>query len=418
MGKEGNRTMKSKARTEARPGVLEQALALQPEWSEMRHYFHRNPELGLDLPVTTAKVREVLSSYGIPHENLGPAGIRARIGRDGGRRILFRGDMDALPIEEATGLPFASTNPGRMHACGHDLHTTMLLGAAKLLKLREEDLDGEVVLMFQPGEETADGAATMIRAGVLEPAPDRAVAIHVSASEEYPTGVAVLNASRVLASCDRFTVTVIGKGGHGSEPQNCRNPIYGALRIIESLTDLSRFETTPQSPLVLTVCRIEAGTAPNIIPETAIFAGTLRMVDEAARAIVKERMRTIVESVAAAHAMQGRLVFDESIPMVANDPSFTREVHGWLSDGLDGMIVAPLGDYSAMGSDDFALISGSTPSCYLYILSHSPEGRHFTEHNPGVIHDDDAAAYGAAAFAQIALRYLAARSPESEGRQP
>ncbi|HML69059.1 MAG TPA: M20 family metallopeptidase [Clostridia bacterium] len=383
---------------------LTEAFEKRESLISFRRMLHQHPEIGLNLPFTTDAVCAVLSEYGILHQRVA-GGVIANIGKPGGKRILLRGDMDALPIAEKTGLPFASQN-GAMHACGHDLHAAMLLGAAMLLQSHEDALTGEVVLMFQAGEETADGAGSMIAAGVLDPLPDFAAAIHIAGNEAYPTGAISVNTGAVYASRDEIHVCVRGMGGHGAEPHKAKNPIYCALKIIDALTDMMRLEIDAESPSVLTVCKIEGGSAANVIPETCIFSGTLRMTNEGKRAYVLARIREIAAGVAAAYGMRAEVELAGAIPMLVNDAAFAQTVQVWLESGLTGALIAPLGSHFSMGSDDFALISSRVPAVYMYILSQSPEGRHYPEHHEKVEFDDEAVPTGAAVYAEIAYRYL------------
>ena len=213
--------------------LLQEAQAMEQEIIGWRRYFHENPELGLELPKTAAKVQEELKKMGVRFRPCGQSGVLGYIGKEGGKSILLRGDMDALPLTEDTGLPYASQCPGKMHACGHDTHAAMLLGAAKLLKAHEEELQGLVILMFQPGEETLSGARSMIEDGCLEnPKPDHAVAIHI-AGEPYQTGQVKLSRGTIAASSDNYRIILHGKGGHGASPQNSINPIFAAAKIVE-----------------------------------------------------------------------------------------------------------------------------------------------------------------------------------------
>ena len=386
--------------------TLKEAEEMRERLIALRHFFHRNAEIGMDLPVTAKKVKDILSSLNIEYKEILPCGIRAVIGKSGGKSILLRADMDALRIEENTGLEFKSENKGAMHACGHDLHTTMLLGAAMLLKKHEQELGGQVVLMFQPGEEGYNGALHMIAAGVLEPKPDYAVALHIAAFEEYPTGIVAATPGIAFASRDEFNIMLKGKGGHGAEPHKGKNPIYAALKIIESFTDLSKFEVDASIPSVLTVCQIHAGTASNVVPEQCRFNGTLRMVNEDMRSYLLTRMKEIAEGISAAYGMECEFLVGSSQPMLKNDEDFTKKVHSWLNSDLAGAQIAPLGNYLSMGSEDFAFISRQIPSCYLHIISQSPKGKHYPEHNENVVFDDEAVWHGAAVYTQIAVSYF------------
>lgn len=325
--------------------------------------------------------------------------------------------MDALPVDEKTELDFASENPGHMHACGHDLHTAMLLGAASLLKRHEHELDGQVILMFQPGEETADGAKAMLDAGILDPKPDVALAIHIAGFEEHPTGVVAIGLGPVFASRDEFVVSITGKGGHGAEPHDAKNPIYGAVKVIEALTDMMTYEKDASIPGVLTVCQIASGSAANIIPETCSFSGTLRMTDEAKRQSILSRMKTIVDFVCQAYGLEGNLAIRSSLPMLINDDHFSRQLHTWLKDQLQGTVIAPLERYLSMGSDDFALIADRVPSVYLHVISQSPQGRHYPGHHEKVEFDDEAIPFGSAVYATAALNYLSKTQQKEEDQQ-
>lgn len=383
---------------------LAEAFGLRDSLISFRRMLHQHPETGLQLPFTTDAVCAALTERGISHRRV-MGGVIATVGKSYGRRILLRGDMDALPIRERTNLPFTSQN-GAMHACGHDLHASMLLGAAMLLKAHEPELMGEVVLMFQAGEETGDGASSMISSGLLDPAPDFAAAIHIAGNDAYPTGAISVNTGAVYASRDEIAITVRGMGGHGAEPHKAKNPIYCAMKIIDALTDLMRFEINAETPSVLTICQIESGTAANVIPETCRFLGTLRMTNEEKRAYVHTRIREVAAGVAAAYGCVAEEQIIGSIPMLVNDSAFAQTVQAWLESGLSGALIAPLSSHFSMGSDDFALISSKIPSVYMYILSLSPEGRHHPEHHEKVEFDDEAVPTGAAVYTEIAYRYL------------
>jgi amidohydrolase len=386
--------------------LVDEAKKMRQEIIDLRHFFHQNPEIGMNLPVTTDKVKKVLTSLRIDFEEIIGSGIKATIGKKEGKKILLRADMDALPIQEMTDLSYKSLRDGAMHACGHDLHTTMLLGAAMLLKEKEHCLDGEVILMFQPGEEGYNGALHMIEAGLLEPKPDYAIAIHIVAFDQYETGIVILSTGVTHASCDHFTVQISGKGGHGSEPHKCRNPIYAAIKMIEGITDLSRHEVDSKSPVVLTVCQINAGTASNIIPENCSFKGTLRTVDDKDRQQILKRMDEVVEGISKAYDLRSSISLQNSMSVVKNNDGFVKQVFSWLEESDSGLQLAPLDNYMGMGSEDFSFISQKVPSCYIHVMSKSPEGKHYPEHNENVVFDDESVFYGVATYTKIALSYL------------
>ncbi len=384
--------------------LLKELQEFENEIVQIQQHLHQHPEIGLHLPKTAEKLKQVLTSYDIEYKEVTEYGLKATLGKKNGKRILLRADMDALPIKEKTGLSYASQNDGVMHACGHDFHMTMLLGAAKILKKHEKNLNGEVVLMFQPGEEGYNGAQEMIDAGILDPTPDHAVALHIAATDIYPTGIVATMPGVSFAAKQQFEIVLHGSGGHGAEPHNAINPINGALKIIEALKDMAFYEIDAKIPAVLSIGKLHAGTAANIIPESCVIEGTLRVAKDSDSTDMADRIRELVAGIAKAYKLESTLTLKE-LPALVNDHEFTEKVHTWLSD-LEGVQVAPFGDYLAMGSEDFSLIAQKVPSCYLFVLSKSPEGKHYPEHNPHVIFDSKALVYGAAAYAQIAFRYL------------
>lgn len=281
--------------------LLEDARSLSGDIADLRHRLHREPELGLDLPRTQEKVLQALD--GRPYEiTLGTdtTSVTAVL-RGGARRaaagdapvVLLRGDMDALPVQEATGVPFSSEVDGAMHACGHDLHTAMLAGAAALLAERRSELPGDVVLMFQPGEEGHDGAGVMIREGVLDAAgrkPDAAYGIHV-VSSLLPTGILASRGGPLMSASDGLLVTVRGAGGHGSSPHSAKDPVTVAAEIVTQLQVMVTRQFDMFDPVVLSVGVLRAGTQRNIIPETARIEATVRTYSAASRDRMTEALR-------------------------------------------------------------------------------------------------------------------------------
>ena len=261
--------------------VRDEAARISGEITELRHAIHREPEIGLDLPKTQAKVLAALD--GLPLEistGQGLSSVTAVLRGRPGPVVLLRGDMDALPVTEETDLPYASVIPGAMHACGHDLHTAMLAGAARLLSARQAELDGTVVFMFQPGEEGYAGARQMIEEGVLEAAGRRPVAaygLHVS-SQRLPCGTFSTRPGAMLAAADQITVTVQGRGGHASTPHRAADPIPVACEMVTALQTLVTRKFDVFDPVVITVGSFHAGTADNVIPDDARFWATARSV--------------------------------------------------------------------------------------------------------------------------------------------
>ena len=276
----------------------ERALRERDELICNRHYLHANAETGLHLPRTKAFIKQKLKDYGLEPQDCGE-GITAMLG-SGGKVLLLRADMDALPMKEESGLDFACSE-GCAHTCGHDLHAAMLLTAAKLLKESESQLQGRVKLMFQPAEETFEGAANMVRHGILEnPQVDAALGFHVAAGK-MPTGIFMYNADgAMMFSSDGFRIHVKGRGSHGAYPQHAIDPINIACHTHISLQELIARESDPEQACILTVGQIQAGTAQNIIPETAMLAGTIRTDQKEARAHLRRRLEEVAKGTAAA----------------------------------------------------------------------------------------------------------------------
>lgn len=385
--------------------LYQEALDIFPKLIGWRRQIHQYAEIGRNLPKTVQTVCDALSEIGIDaHVNIG-SGVVAVIGQEGDRRILLRADMDALPMQEESGLPFAAAG-NAAHTCGHDMHTAMLLGAAALLKEHESELAGCAVLMFQSDEEGLTGAWNMIEAGVLEPPPDYAVAMHVDPIGAS-TGQVILKHGALMASCDRFTVTVTGKGGHGAYPDRAVNPIMAANHMVGALTDLGCYEISAMLPSALTVCFFNAGETHNVIPSFCRFGGTLRMLDEEKRAETLKRMKQIVGDIASAYRCKSVFAVESSVPMVRNDDDLVDELYTVLKDAFGEEHILSPRTLTSLGSEDFAHISQRIPSCYLSIGSSPAKcGRSYPLHHPDVVFDEDLIPLGAAVFAQIALYYL------------
>lgn len=384
--------------------LYDEALLITDDIVSWRRYFHKNAEVGLHLPRTSSKVKDLLTALGVQHRNCGESGVIGTIGPGGARSILLRADMDALPMREESGLPFASEGKAA-HTCGHDMHTSMLLGAAALLKRNEAKLSGRVILMFQPDEEGLSGSEAMIDDGLLKETPERAVAMHVTTSNAE-TGQILLRYDTIMASCDRFAVTIRGKGGHGSRPDNAVNPIYAATKVIDAFTDICRYEINPSSPSALTVCMFNAGDAPNVIPDECQFKGTLRTLDAQERKRTLERMKQMASGLAAAYRCEAALVIENSVPPVKNYNPFVDEIHHWLTEAFGSEHILPIGRSASMGSEDFARISERIPSCYLSIGSSTVTQERYPTHHPKVVFDEGLLPLGAAVYAQTAISYL------------
>lgn len=338
----------------------------------LRRAIHAEPELGLDLPRTTAKVRAALA--GLPLEiREGPStsGLMAILrGPANGRTVLLRGDMDALPLNEDTGLDFASLNPGAMHACGHDTHVAMLAGAARALCDRRERLTGTVMFMFQPGEEGWHGARHMIADGLLDPAPDAAFALHISPN--MPGGVFAGRTGPLLASSDKIRIKVRGSGGHASMPQDALDPIPILCEIVTALQAMVTRRISVFDPAVITIARIEAGTTDNVIPEDGRLWGTLRTLSERTRATAQAGIRRVAEHVAAAHGAVAEVEIDAGFPVTVCDGRVTdlarRAAETLFGEGAWMTMPTPM-----MGAEDFSYVLHRSPGAMAF-LGAAPEG--------------------------------------------
>ena len=392
--------------------IIQQADALYEELVSHRRRLHACAETGFDLQHTRDYVREQLAKMGYSPREFGRCGIVADIGI-GKKTILLRADMDALPIREETGLNYASTN-GNMHACGHDMHTAMLLGAAKLLKAHEKDLKGRVRLLFQPAEEIFEGARDMIARGALD-GVDAAMMIHVTVGAPLPTGTAIISSPGVSApAADYFTIEVRGRGCHGSAPQDGVDAITAAAHILIALQELQARELGIGDKTVLTIGTIQGGTAPNAIAGTVTMGGTLRTLDEHLRTRIKTRMAEISRGIAAAFRAEAEVRFGSGCPSLKNDPAISENVTKYLKDLLGNPCayttreLNPDGGPSAGGSEDFAYISRKIPAVMVALAAGNPsKGYTWPLHHPKVRFDEEALPTGAAIHAYCALKWLA-----------
>ena len=396
--------------------LLAEAEALQPQLQKWRRTIHRNPEIGFDLPETRALVKQALTEMGYQPQDCGKAGILALAGgKRPGRTILLRGDMDALPIFEESGEVFASEIPGRMHGCGHDMHTAMMLGAAQLLKAHEDELEGTVKLEFQPAEEIFQGSPDMLAHGLLEdPHVDAAVMFHVLGGMPLPLGeVLVPGGGITMASCEQYHIVVHGKGGHGSMPENCIDPITAAAHIHIALQEINARELSQNDFGVLTTGRFAAGAASNVIPDTAEMWGTIRTTDPENKsgALIKQRMTEIAQGVAAAFRCTAEVTFSDFCPCMVVDETLSKDAFGYLSEMLGQGVMdmtALTGGKPGGGSEDFAFVSHEVPTVSLFLACGGPaQGCRYSQHHPKVRFDDSVLYKGSAAYGYVAMRWLA-----------
>ena len=396
--------------------LLAEAEALQPQLQKWRRTIHRNPEIGFDLPKTRALVKQALTEMGYQPQDCGKAGILALAGgKRPGKTILLRGDMDALPIFEESGEVFASEVPGRMHGCGHDMHTAMMLGAARLLKAHEDELEGTVKLEFQPAEEIFQGSPDMLAHGLLEdPHVDAAVMFHVLGGMPLPLGeVLVPGGGITMASCEQYHIVVHGKGGHGSMPENCIDPITAAAHIHIALQEINARELSQNDFGVLTTGRFAAGAASNVIPDTAEMWGTIRTTDPENKsgALIKQRMTEIAQGVAAAFRCTAEVTFSDFCPCMVVDETLSKDAFGYLSEMLGQGVMdmtSLTGGKPGGGSEDFAFVSHEVPTVSLFLACGGPaQGCRYSQHHPKVRFDDSVLYKGSAAYGYVAMRWLA-----------
>lgn len=387
------------------PDLLAEAEALLDGAVDLRRRIHATPELGLDLPRTQEAVLDALDGLDL-ELSTGRATTSVVAVLEGDRpgpTTLLRGDMDALAMPEDTGLPFASTVEGAMHACGHDGHVAMLVGAARLLSARRDRLAGRVVFMFQPGEEGGGGAQVMLDEGLLRDHPvDRAFAIHLTPS--LPSGLVACRSGTMLASADEWRVTITGEGGHASMPHEAVDPVPVACEIVTALQAMVTRRVAAFDPAVLTVTRIEAGTTFNVIPESVVCEGTIRAVSDTARQLVVEGLERVATHVAGAHSCRATVeLLPGGYPVTVNDEGAARrtlEVAGTLL----GSERATLMPTPVMGAEDWSYVLQLVPGSMAF-LGAAPPGvaRPAPNHSNRMVIDEQAMVKGIALHAAMAL---------------
>ncbi len=400
--------------------VRADAEAIAADLAGLRHLIHREPEIGLNLPQTQQKVLAALD--GLPLElTLGRALSSVTAVLRGGRpgpAVLLRGDMDALPITERTGLDYASAVTGVMHACGHDLHTAMLAGAARILSARQRELPGNVIFMFQPGEEGHAGARYMISEGVLDAAGDRPVAayaVHV-ASGQYDHGRFATRPGPMMAAADVLDVTVRGHGGHASQPHLSADPIPAACEMVTALQTLVTRRFDVFDPVVITVGSFHAGTTDNVIPDEAHFLATVRSFSVAARERVRAESVRLITGIARGYGLQASVDYLDWYPVTVNDAA-EAAFAGQAVTGLFGAGRLQAQDHPMPGAEDFSFVLEEVPGAFI-MLGACPAGTDPasapSNHAADAVFDDAVLADGTALLAELALRRLAAESQASQ----
>ena len=386
---------------------LESARAMKDELVKIRRDIHQNPEVGDHLPQTTKYVMERLKEFGYEPKEICDSGIVALVGNSNSNKtFMLRADMDALPIEEQTDYSFKATN-GNMHACGHDMHTTMLLGAAKLLKQHESELEGTVKLIFQPNEEGFKGAKLMLKSGVLEnPKVDAAMALHVHSGTPSNTVLCGLGTS--IAGCTIFRITVKGVGCHGAMPETGVDPINIASHIYLSTQEILSREISAMKSAVITVGKFQAGNTHNVIPETAVLEGTIRYLDVDIGDFVYKRLEEIVVSTAKMFRGKASVEVVASVPPLTNDRDLTNTLTSYVKEVVGDQSVITF-EGGGMGSEDFASYGYEVPSVYFLLGAGTKEedDRYgLPMHHPQVVFNEDILPTGAAMHAYTAMMWL------------
>lgn len=399
--------------------IAADAKELQDDIVRLRHDLHREPEIGLQLPRTQEKVLKALD--GLPYQiTLGKDTTSVTAVLRGGAAhasaekpvVLLRADMDGLPVQETTGVDYTSRVDGAMHACGHDLHTSMLAGAATLLAERRDQLAGDVVLMFQPGEEGFDGASYMINEGVLDAAGrrvDTAYGMHVFSSLE-PHGQFVTKNGVMLSSSDGLVVTVLGAGGHGSAPHSAKDPVTAAAEMVTALQVMVTRQFNMFDPVVLTVGVLHAGTKRNVIPETARIEATIRTFSEESRQKMMVAVPKLLKGIASAHGLEVDVDYQQEYPLTINDEDETntaeKVIAGMFGESRLTRMATPLS-----GSEDFSRVLAEVPGTFVGLSAVAPGADHATSpfnHSPYATFDDGVLTDGAALYAELAVSRIAA----------
>ena len=399
--------------------ILQGAKSMAQELIEKRRYLHENAETGFNLTKTLQFVETELINMGYNPIRCGKSGLIAIAGgKKEGKVFLIRGDMDALTIKEETDLDFASNN-GCMHACGHDMHTAMMLGAAKILKKYEDEINGTVKLMFQPAEEIFEGSQDMIKNGLLNnPKVDAALMIHVMSNTPFKPGTVIVSSPGVSApAADYFEIKIQGSGCHGSMPNTGVDPINVAAHIVLALQEINARELSVTDKAVLTIGTLNSGNIANVIPDTAVIGGTVRAYDEETRNFIKTRMKEISEGVAKTFRAKAEVSFGSGCPTLVNDANLAECISKYAQELLGKEMAFTVEELSKMsgagqssksaGSEDFAYVSQKIPSIMLALAAGRPEeGYSYPGHHPKVMFDESALPFGSSIYAYTAMKWL------------
>ncbi|MFW5629578.1 MAG: M20 metallopeptidase family protein [Acetivibrio ethanolgignens] len=400
--------------------ILQEAKELEEILVRNRRFLHTHAETGFDLRDTKEYVKQELIRLGYEPKDCGRAGLVATIGgKQPGKVFLLRADMDALPIKEEAEVDFSSETEN-MHACGHDMHTAMLLGAAAILKKHEEEIKGTVKLMFQPAEEIFEGSKDMLKNGLLEnPKVDAAMMIHVMAGMPFPAGTVIVSNPGVSApAADYFEIKVQGKGCHGSMPNTGVDPLNAAAHILLAIQEIQTRELAISESAVVTIGTMHGGVAANVIPDTVTMGGSIRTYDEETRSFLKKRLTEVAGGTAQVFRAKAEVSFGNGCPTLVNDKELAEAGLKYAKELLGEQKAFSAAQLSAMdssgkasksgGSEDFAYVSQEVPSIMFALAAGQPEkGYPYPQHHPKVKFDEEALVYGAALHANMALRWLA-----------
>jgi amidohydrolase len=383
---------------------MKRANELKEELVQTRRYLHSIPEIKTDLPLTTKYVKEKLIEIGLDPKEITKSGLVATIGgKKPGGTILLRADMDALDMREESGLDFASKTQ-YAHTCGHDLHAAILLGAAKMLKERENEIEGTVKLMFQPGEEYFIGAKAMIDAGVLEnPKVDAALGMHVMLND--PVGSIGYQHGYTLSSVDGFKITIKGKGCHGAMPEKGIDPINAGVHVYLALQELISREISAFDNAIITLGQFAAGTVANIIPDTCVLQGTMRTYGKELRKYLFNRMQEVIDLTCKTYRASFEYEVLSEVPSLYTNPELLDEMLGYIDEMEEDFTL--IKDSKGTPTDDFAFITERVPSAHFQFGCKVQDERGaFPQHHPKVVFDENVLPIGAAVIAQCAFNWL------------
>ncbi len=389
-----------------KPAISPEVRAVRDEAVRIRREIHQWPELGFEEARTGALAAKTLRRLGLKVKTgVAKTGVVGVL--EGGRpgpTLLIRADMDALPLTEESGAPYASRRPGRMHACGHDAHVAISLGAAHILAAEREFLPGRIKFIYQPAEESPGGALPMIQAGVLTaPKVDAAIALHMW--NDLPTGTLGVRTGALLACTDRFEIGIIGRGGHGAAPHQSVDPIVTASEVVSALQTIPSRVVSPLEPVVVSVCQIHGGTAFNVIPGRVTLAGTVRTFNRDLRRRLPKMMEEVVRGVTSAHRARYEFRFDPHYPSTVNDAAMTALVRGQAERVVGERNISE--DVRTMGGEDMSYFLERVPGCFFFVGSaHPKKGAPGPHHSARFDIDEDSIPVGIEMLVRCARAYL------------